>query len=733
MTRAIRSPGVTVLIAILSAWLSPPASANPEASGDSTVTSTEGSALIAGWERVGLDQIGTGEMLLRIDGDYYSLPMLHTDVTLDINGLMVHGTVKQTFTNPTDGVIEAIYVFPLPEHGAINHMEMRIGERRIVSTIREREMARKTYERAKRAGKKAALLEQERPNLFTTSVANINPGQEIDVILELIDEARFRNGAFSFAFPLTFTPRYIPGGQARVGEATGRREIASSIVSDADRITPPFTQSANAGAPTASFRARLNAGFPLASLTCSSHDVRTDESKDAWRIEPIDGHLLADRDVLLEWHPAPAAMPHATLLTERHSGERYGLMMLVPVDADDGETDDASGTGLSTETMFVIDVSGSMDGPSIRQARDALVAALDRLRPGDRFNILKFNNANEVMSGTLLTATPENLTSAKRWVRGLDASGGTEIYAALLRALSMMSGGPARGDGRRDHDPTVDLPASRVILLTDGAVGNERQLFERLAQGIGDIRLHVIGIGFAPNRHLVRKMATLGRGTSHFIARVSDEANKIDAILAKLNRPVMSDLKLVSEDMTLEDVYPVRLPDLYAGDPLIVSARISGETAGGRIDLIGRTERGAFRKRFDLSHVAADGSGIATRWARRKVTALMDRKLDGADPEEIRTAVVELGTAFHLVTRYTSLVAVEERITAEGPARPRRIANALPHGSQLLGAARYGGPGLPRGGTNAPLQVMIALLLKTAGGLIWLATRMIGGRHGTAS
>ncbi|MFQ5601463.1 MAG: VIT domain-containing protein, partial [Candidatus Krumholzibacteriia bacterium] len=251
-----------------------------------------------------LADVQTGELLWRTERGLVPLPMQDTDVSLDVSGIMVHGTVTQRFFNPSQEVIEALYVFPLPEDAAVHHMEMRIGSRRIVSIVQERQQARRTYERAKKQGKKAALVEQERPNLFTTSVANINPGQSVCVVLEYVEEAQYRDGQFSLTFPLTFTPRFVPEAVMLVEEATGRTAIVSSIVADADRVTPPFQESFAPTAPTASFRARIDAGMPLADVRCPSHPVRVSHAGEAVVVVPEASELLADRDVVLEWRPA---------------------------------------------------------------------------------------------------------------------------------------------------------------------------------------------------------------------------------------------------------------------------------------------------------------------------------------------------------------------------------------------------------------------------------------------
>ena len=274
--------------------------------------------------------VGSGELLCRRQDSYSPLPMLAMQIELSVTGFMVHGTVTQEFSNPYAEVIEAVYVFPLPENAAVHKMEMRIGERRIVSVVQEKEEARKTYEDAKQHGTKAALTEQERPNLFTCSVANINPGEAVQVHLEYLHEATYQKGVFSLSFPLTFTPRYVPDVIGATLHASGSLHPVSRTVEDAERITPPFVESAHPAAPRARLQVSIRAGLPLAKVLCSSHLVETEVAGDCWIVRPQEGSLVADRDFLLEWYPQASAIPQAALLTEERDGSSYALMMLIP-------------------------------------------------------------------------------------------------------------------------------------------------------------------------------------------------------------------------------------------------------------------------------------------------------------------------------------------------------------------------------------------------------------------
>ncbi len=606
------------------------------------------------------------------------LPRGETEVELAVTGVMVHGTVTQTFLNSSSEPIEVLYTFPLPDRAAVYAMEMRIGERRIVADVAEREQAKEIYETAKERGRRAALLDQERPNLFTTSAANIEPGEGISIRLEYVEELTYQCGEYLLTFPLTFTPRFIPSPHADAADGP----IGSSVP-DADRITPPFLKTGDERRMQVMLRVLVDAGVPIARLDSPSHDVHVTHDGTLYEIVPTDGTVRADRDFELRWTLASGDEPRGALFTESGPHGRYGLLMVVPPIAGN-----PAARPIATETCFVIDVSGSMKGPSIRQARTALLAALERMRPGDLFHLLKFSDANEAFRPSTQDAGDrEAVGDARRWVRRLEASGGTNILPALQRAVSMIGSTPA------EH-------SRRIILLTDGAVGNESALLEEFHRRRGDIRLHVIGIGRAPNSYVTRRLAAAGRGRCEFIHDVRGAEASIDQLLERLSRPLMTDLSLAECPFHLSEVDPDPLPDLYPGEPLLVSFRLGG-VGTGPVTLAGRVGGGEFRISLPLREPPAPQSGVAVRWARARVRSLMDDLAAGSPADEIRSAVIAVARPFHLVTRYTSLVAVETNPSTEGPIRTVRMPNTLPSGSHLLG--------LPCGGTCDALKLWLGL------------------------
>jgi Ca-activated chloride channel family protein len=626
---------------------------------------------------------GPGELLSR-DGDHLvPLPLVGMQVDLEVTGILVHGNVSQAFRNDRADVLEATYVFPLPEGAAVNALEMRVGDRRIVATVKERDEARQIYEQARDEGRKAALLEQGRPNLFRASVAAINPGETVEVRLGFVEQAAYADGEFSLSFPLVYTPRYLPAGATAGGDTPCDRANT-----DCTALTLVL--------PRAGVRVRLDVGLPLASVDSPSHRIALERRTTSAVVTLAGGPAQADRDFVLRWRIRRSTEPQAALFVEDRDDGRYALAMILPPAPEPAAEADA---GLSTETLFIVDVSGSMDGPSIEQARRALTAALSKLRPDDTFNLLKFNDRYEPFREAFLPADAESVAAAVAWIEDLRATGGTEILPALLHGLQMMKG----GDDRR---------VRRLVFLTDGAVANEEQVLAEVAARHGEERLHVIGIGHAPNRYLMRKLASLGRGRCEFLPDGDELGPRLEAFLARIDRPVISDLDLVWDGAPPLEAYPAKLPDLHAGEPVFVSLRLGLSHPGLRAMLRGWQGDHPAEVAVEVGDGATAGAGVADRWARAKVEALFDSLRDGGDPAAVRAEVLAVATEFRLATPYTSLVAVEEMPTAEGASRRVNLAAALASGGDL-----------PSGGTDGPLRLWIGLALCATAAALWPIAR----------
>ncbi len=636
-----------------------------------------------------LEDVSQGSLLFQNDqGRYHLAVTLNTDVQIHVSGMIVRAKVRQTFQNNSESWVEGVYVFPLPEDAAVDHMHMQIGERIIEAKIKPREEAKHTYNQARQAGKKAALIEQERPNLFTNSVANIGPHETVAVEIEYQQVLRYDAGQFRLRFPMAITPRYIPGVPIQQEESVSQFNglgwaVNTNQVPDASRITPPVSHSENKINPI-SLSVELNAGFPLTELNSPYHPIQTSENNGIHTIT-LANETYADRDFELSWTPEAGQAPRAALFTEQMEAELYHLIMVLPP-----QHEQSGNQRLPREVIYIIDTSGSMAGTSMQQARQALLLALDRLQPGDSFNVIAFNSGTDQLFNQAQAASSHNLSAARRYVNSLSANGGTNMRPALEAAL-------------RNQDETQSL--RQIVFLTDGSVGNEAELFSLIHQSLGQSRLFTIGIGSAPNSHFMSKAAQFGRGTFTYIGDVSEVQSKMQVLFQKLETPVMR--QLVADFGNAEaDVYPKRLPDLYAGEPLIISAKTDLNSQS--LIISGQRQQSVWQNNIQLDQ-GMKGQGIGTLWARRKITDLMDQQHEGTDKQRIKQQIITTALQHHLVSKHTSLVAVD--VT---PARPQSetleqqaMPVNLPHGQQhekIFGLR-------PKTSTAAPLHLLLGTLL----------------------
>jgi Ca-activated chloride channel homolog len=639
-------------------------------------------------------------LMRRGPGQPYAVaPSLGTEVHIRVFGVVARATVVQRFRNESEDWVEGVYVFPLPEGAAVDHLRMKAGERIIEGVIREREAARAEYDRAKESGHRASLVEQERPNLFTTSVANLGPGEELRVEIELQETLAFDEGEVRLRFPLVVGPRYVPGQPATEASTGLGRSADTDQVADASRITPPVAGPHDGWRHGVQIDVDLDAGFPIEQVLSRYHAVVSEPSSESrYRVRLRDEEVPADRDFELAWKARPGAMPKSALFKEERDGATYALLTLFPPAGTQ-----ATQSRLPREIVYVIDTSGSMEGTSIQQARKALLLAIDRLRSGERFNIVQFNSVTTQLFPEARPVTAETRAAARDYVSALVATGGTEMADALQAAL------------RSSDDPRI---VRQVVFLTDGSVGNEDALFGLIRQRVGDTRLFTVGIGSAPNGHFMTKAAEFGHGTFTYIGKIEEVEEKMSRLFKALESPVLTDIEVRWPITAAVEAWPQHVPDLYAGEPVVLSARLTG--AAEEVVVSGRRGDQPWLSSLPLAE-GRTGVGMAVLWARRKVQALLDSRHEGAPEEEVRAAVIALGLEHHLVTPHTSLVAVD--VT---PARPadatlgsRAVPTLLPAGWSH--EAVFGQ--LPQTATPAPLHFALMLAALTLAGLLWRAGR----------
>ena len=643
-------------------------------------------------------RVTEGTLLFRAaEGTAVPAPLLNTDVDLHVTGPIARAIVRQEFVNPTAAWVEGVYVFPLPEDAAVDHLRLRVGDRVLEGVIRERAAAKATYEQAKREGRRTGLVEQERANIFTTSVANIAPGAAIAVEIEYQQTLRWDDGRYRLRFPMVVGPRYIPGTPIETQNDGTGWGANTDVVPDASRITPPVIHPSRGPINPVTLHVTLAPGAPLARLESPYHAIQsTREADGTYRIELAAGAVPAERDFELVWEPASGSIPTAAVFTEGREDGVYALLVVTPPAPSAVATRRAP-----REVVFVIDNSGSMAGASIGQAKAALKMALARLAPADTFNVIRFNHTMEALFDAPHPAAPDQLAVAARWVDRLQATGGTQMREPLERALA---GG--EGDGR----------LRQVVFLTDGGVGNEEELFAIIRRSLGDRRLFTVGIGSAPNSHFMREAARHGRGTFTYIGAVSEVQDKMTALFRKLEAPALTDLKLDLPSITGAEVLPDPLPDLYIGEPVVVAFR--APTLPPHAVLRGRVGTGSWEREVPVQR-AADNAGLATHWGRAKIGALLDARRGAANDETVRQAVIQVALAHHLVSPYTSLVAVDVTpVRPDGEAlQSHAMPTHLPHGWDYTAVF-----GLGQGATDARLHAIVgvvALIIAAALALAW--------------
>ncbi len=583
-----------------------------------------------------------------VDGAEVVAPVLGTTIEVRVTGAVARSRVTQIFANPTRQWLTGIYLFPLPDGAAVDTLRFVVDDRVIEGIIQETSEARQTFATAAAEGRKASLLEQVRPDLFTSSVANIGPGETVEVAIELQQIVRYERGRFVLRFPTLAAPRYTPA------------EPAARFTSAAPE--PALPQPSIIASPINPFglHVDLAPGFPLAWIDSPTHDVAvaSDPRRPRWAIDLAGGLATADGDFVLEWAAAAGREPRSVLFAEEVDGERYALLMVMPP----GDAE-AAADRLPRETLFVIDSSGSMQGSAMEQAREALLLALGRLGPGDRFNVIDFDDYVVPLFADSVPASPVNVEEARRFVRALVADDGTEMLAALERALQ---GSAGRGLVRQ------------VIFITDGRVDNEAAILRSLAERLGERRLFTVAIGTAPNVPFLRRAAEQGRGSWTHLPTLERVAAGMADLFARLAAPMLREIEVAWSDAEAE-AWPRRVPDLYLGEPVVVAARLRG---AGSVTVAGESGGRSWREALPAA-VEVETAGLDKLWAGRKVQALTDSLLEGADTEEVRREVVALGLRHHLVTPYTSLVAVDREVTVPAGvvASPRLLPLNQPQGS----------------------------------------------------
>jgi Ca-activated chloride channel family protein len=597
--------------------------------------------------------------LLPDNGFYIEALQMQTDVDYQITGSIARATVKQIFKNTSEFYAEGIYVFPLPEKAAVDQFRMIIGDRIIEGQVKERVAAKKIYETAKAAGKKTGLIEQQRPNIFTTSLANIAPGENISIEFSFQQVLDYKDDSYRLRFPMVVGPRYHP--------AINNSKKLPSQQSNVDKGTNVYTETdpvKTTNNPTR-IHLLLDAGVNLSELKSSYHPIdikQTSESR--YSISTIGESIRSDRDFELVWKPQLKDNPQLSAFQETsgkdtRGHDNYALITLLPPDLSHLQQ-----KVQARDVVLVLDISGSMAGTSIEQAKASLIIALDGLTTIDRFNVIWFNHEAGSLFPDAVVASERNKNLAKRYIDNLQASGGTEMLAALNMALS----------------PQQEFTRFRqIVFLTDGNISNEAALFDVINRKLGDNRLFTIGIGSAPNAYFMRRAANIGRGTFTYIGDVNEVKEKTISLFNKLETPALINIQL-GIDRDKYEVYPNIIPDLYAGETSTIL--LKGKQLPDHISIKGDYGNLEWQHRATLVHTSKNGIRIA--WAREKIASLMSLRHTATaenEREAIKQKITDTALEHHLVSRYTSLVAVDVTpVNIDGLLLSQRMKNNRPYG-----------------------------------------------------
>ncbi|MBG9989759.1 marine proteobacterial sortase target protein [Pseudoalteromonas sp. NZS37] len=607
--------------------------------------------------------------------------ILKSDANMTLTGLINHVVVTQTYQNENPFAVNARYIFPLPDESAVHAMTMHIGERVIKGQIDKKVEAEKKYEEAKKAGKQAALVRQQRANMFITNVANIGPGEQVIIELEYQEIIDYSSGTFAIRFPTTITPRYHAiSGEVEVNtqNQTHTNPLPTgwlSPVYSIQNITQNSTQNDNVPSSQFSLNIDIDVGLELVDINSKFHNVDVQNTAFGQYKIALNETNAVNRDFVLEFKPLQKEQAQAAFFTQQfENGARYGLAMLMPPGDHFTQTQ-----RLPREMVFVVDTSGSMHGQSMEQAKKALFYALSLLDSDDSFNIIGFDNIVTPMSDKPLIASDFNLRRAERFIYSLEADGGTEIQGALNAVL----------DGSE-----FDGFVRQVVFLTDGSVSNEDALFKNIQSKLGDSRLFTVGIGSAPNSFFMRRAADVGKGSFTFIGSTSEVQPKMQQLFDKLAHPAITNLALSDESGNSLDFWPSPLPDLYFGEPIMVAIKLNNAKS---VVLAGQTAQGPLSIRLSTQN-SSSAKGIAKLWARQKIKSLLLYN----EQSTVKDEVQGLALTHQLLSPFTAFIAIEQTHIKEVAKQTAQATNAVPQGMAMR---------LPQTDGQSRLHILLGCIL----------------------
>jgi Ca-activated chloride channel homolog len=572
---------------------------------------------------------GTGALLGREIGKEKEipLPLRHTDVNASIRGYIASVNVTQKFGNPFRKKIEAVYIFPLPESAAVNEFLMMIGERRIRGIIREREEAEAIYEDAKRQGYSASLLTQERPNIFTQKVANIEPGKEIDISITYYHSVPFVDGWYEFVFPMVVGPRFNPPSSRGIG-AVARDHSGKT----GHRVEVSYLRPDERSGHDIRLNLEIDPGVPIEEYKCTTHAINTRNSSEALHMSLKYGDRIPNKDFVFRYRVAGETIKSSFVTHRSDSGSYFAFTIIPPRLADAVQRK-------PVELVFVIDCSGSMSGRPLEQAKAAVERGLKLLEPDDTFQLINFSLSAQSLSDRPLAATKENVRRALVHLGNLNSEGGTMMIEGIKAALDF------------PHDPRR---LRYVCFLTDGFIGNEAEILSTIEPRLGRARIFSCGIGTSVNRYLLDSMAQVGKGVVAYIGGDDSAAEVMDLLVQRISRPFLADVEIDWGGLEVEDVYPKRIPDLFAGRSIIVTGRHKGDLPK-EIRIQGTIGNSSAEMTLPIqAKTWNDFTALPAIWARHKIG-----ELSATGGSENSKAIKNLALEYGLMSNYTAFLALD--------------------------------------------------------------------------
>ncbi len=590
----------------------------------------------------------------RPDGEKETVPvpLKHTDVKARIEAYIATVDVTQQFHNPYAGKIEAVYVFPLPDNAAVTEFVMSIGERRIRGIIREREEAEKIYLAARSQGFNAALMTQERPNIFTQKVANIEPGKQIDIHIRYFHTLAYADGWYEFHFPMVVGPRYNPAATAAQGDGIGAVGPNSGGLSG-QRTEVPYLKPGTRSGHDISMFVDLIAGVRVEELVSPSHQIINSAGGPRLQVAIAKSDTIPNKDFVLRYRVAGETIKSNLLVHRDNRGGYFTLMLYPPKDLNHLPR-------RPMEMIFVVDCSGSMSGQPLDAAKNAIRHALKSMNPSDTFQVMSFAGEARMLGPRPMEVTDANLRGALSFVDDMQARGGTEMLSGIKAAFDY---------------PQTPGRQRVVALLSDGYIGNETEILAEAHRRLGDSRIFSFGVGSSVNRHLMESLARIGRGAVAYVGPNDSGSEIMDHFFTRISRPALTDLEIDFGSMKVRDAFPRKTPDLFVGRPVLLVGRFEGE-APSQIRITGNAGGQRVAMNVNVEPVKLDPGatvngraigGLPAVWARMQIQSLSDQMVHTRDPQgELPGVIKQLALDYSLMSAYTAFVAVDGSRRTEG-------------------------------------------------------------------